>query len=123
MTTGDRLSDMEWGIYPKGLYDVCIEAKVMFKKPIYIFENGLADAKDNYRSDFIREHLEFLSKALVDCADVKGYFYWSLTDNFEWNKGFDPRFGLVEIDYRTLERKPRPSFYAYKKIIENNGIE
>lgn len=123
MTTDNRLSDMGWGIYPKGLYDVCMEAGRSFKKPLYVFENGLADAQDNHRSDFIKEHLEFLNKALVAGADVKGYFYWSLTDNFEWNKEFDPRFGLVEIDYKTLERKPRPSFYAYKKIIEQNGID
>lgn len=123
MTTENRLTDMGWGIYPKGLYDICMEARKKFKKPIYIFENGLADANDKYRSDFIMEHLKFLNKAIDDGADVRGYFYWSLTDNFEWNKEFDPRFGLVEIDYKTLERKPRPSFYAYKKIIENNGIE
>lgn len=123
MTTGKRLSDMGWGIYPKGIYDICMEAKERFKKPMYIFENGLADAQDLFRSDFIKEHLVSLNKAIIDGADVRGYFHWSLTDNFEWNKEFDPRFGLIEIDYKTLERKPRPSFYAYKKIIENNGIE
>lgn len=122
MTTEKRLSDMGWGIYPKGLYDICMEASV-FKKPMYIFENGIADGKDKFRSEFIREHLTFLNKAINAGANVKGYFYWSLTDNFEWNKEFEPRFGLIEIDYKTLERKPRKSFYAYKEIIEKNGFE
>lgn len=79
----------------------------------------MADAKDEKREWFIAEHLTWVRKAIDAGADVRGYFHWSLLDNFEWDKGFWPRFGLVEIDYHTFERKIRPSALAYKKIIEN----
>jgi beta-glucosidase/6-phospho-beta-glucosidase/beta-galactosidase len=59
-----------------------------------------------------------VKRAINEGADIRGYFHWSLLDNFEWDSGFWPRFGLVEVDYRTLERKIRPSAWAYKKIIE-----
>ena len=63
--------------------------------------------------------------AIAEGADVRGYFYWSLMDNFEFPdiRGFWPRFGLIEIDYKTLERKPRKSFYEYTKICKNNSVE
>lgn len=116
-TTNDRWTDMKWGIYPEGIYNICMQAKKTAEKPIYIFENGLADAKDKYRADFIKEHLEYLQKALGDGADLKGYFYWSLLDNFEWNQGYGPKFGLCEIDGETMERIPRKSYFEYKKLI------
>ena len=120
---GDKdVSDLNWEIYPKGLYDILVDLREK-KLPIYITENGLADSDDLRRSEFIREHLFWIKKAIDEGVDIQGYFYWSLTDNFEWDKGFWPRFGLVEIDYKTLKRKPRRSFYEYKKIIENNGLE
>jgi beta-glucosidase len=93
-----------------------------YNLPIYITENGIADAQDEKRTQFIKEHLFWVMKSINEGADVRGYFYWSLLDNFEWDKGFWPRFGLVEIDYDTLERKPRKSFYAYRDIIKNNGV-
>ena len=71
--------------------------------------NGIADAEDSRRGRFIESHLRAISHALAEGIDVRGYLYWSLLDNFEWDKGFWPRFGLVEIDYKTLERKIRPS--------------
>lgn len=122
-TINNHWTDMKWGIYPRGLYEVCMEAKAEFKKPIYIFENGLADKDDKYRSDFIKKHLFFVKKAISESADIRGYFYWSLLDNFEWNQGFWPRFGLIEIDFETLERKPRKSFHEYAKICQNNEVE
>jgi beta-glucosidase len=122
-TTQDRWTDIGWGIYPRGIYDICLQARKEFgDKPIYIFENGLADAKDKYRADFIREHLEYLKKAIDEGADVRGYFHWSLLDNFEWNLGYGPKFGLCEVDFKTIERRPRKSYYEYGKIIEENGV-
>jgi len=112
-------SDMDWGIRPEGLYYILKELK-KYSKPIYITENGLADVKDDRRADFIKGHLKWIHKAIEEGVDVRGYFYWSLLDNFEWDKGFWPRFGLVEIDYETLERKIRPSAYEYAKICKNN---
>ncbi len=115
-------SDMGWGIRPEGLYYILKELK-KYNKPTYVTENGLADAKDYRRADFIKGHLKWIHKAISEGVDVRGYFYWSLLDNFEWDKGFWPRFGLVEIDYQTLERKIRPSAFEYAKICRNNSLE
>lgn len=114
-------NDMGWGIYPEGIYYLLVRLK-QYNKPIYITENGVADARDIHREKFIKEHLAQVHRAIAEGADVRGYFYWSLLDNFEWDKGFWPRFGLVEIDYATLERKIRPSAWEYKKIIERNML-
>jgi len=117
-----EVSDLGWEIYPQGLYHVLDELR-SYRKPIYIVENGVADAADNQRASFIRRHVEAVARALHEGIDVRGYFYWSLLDNFEWQLGFWPRFGLVEVDYTTLERKIRPSAWEYKKIIEANAVE
>ena len=117
----EETSDLGWEIYPKGIYYVLRELK-KYQKPIYITENGLADAKDEKREKFIKEHLYWIHKAIQEGVDIRGYFYWSLLDNFEWDKGFWPRFGLVEIDYQTLERKIRPSAQEYAKICKNNEL-
>ncbi len=113
-----NLSDLGWGLYPKGVYAV-LKSLARYQKPIYITENGLADMQDKNRSEFIEETLKYVFKAKKEGIDVRGYLYWSLLDNFEWDKGFWPRFGLVEIDYNTLVRKIRPSAYQYKKLIED----
>jgi beta-glucosidase len=110
-----EVSDLGWEIYPKGIYCVLRDLK-RYKKPIYITENGLADADDKKRVKFITDHLFWIHKAIKQGIDVRGYFYWSLMDNFEWAWGFKPRFGLIEIDYKTLKRKPRPSSKVYAKI-------
>jgi len=115
-----EISDIGWDIYPEGVYRILKDLK-KYGKPIYITENGLADSKDGKRAKFIKEHLCWIHKAIEEGVDVRGYFCWSLLDNFEWDKGFWPRFGLVEIDYKTLERKIRPSAWEYKKIIENQA--
>ena len=83
----------------------------------------MADAKDIHREKFIKEHLKWTHKAIEEEIDVRGYFYWSLLDNFEWNEGFWPRFGLVEMDYKTMERKIRPSAWEYAKIAKENAVE
>ena len=91
--------------------------------PIYITENGLADAEDKQREWFIRETLMSIHRAIVDGVDVRGYLHWSLMDNFEWDKGFWPRFGLIAIDYSTQTRTPRSSALIYKNICRDNGFE
>ena len=113
---------MGWEIRPKEIQYV-LGALKQYNKPIYITENGLADAKDEKREKFIESHLEGVHKAISEGVDVKGYFHWSLLDNFEWDKGFEPRFGLVEIDYKTLKRIPRPSSVKYAEICKNNSIK
>lgn len=115
------VSDIDWEIYPQGIYYVLKELK-KYQKPIYITENGVADAEDKLRKDFIKDHLFWVEKAISEKANVRGYFHWSLIDNFEWAKGFGPRFGLIEIDYKTLERKMRSSANFYAEICKNNQL-
>jgi len=117
----EKVSDMGWELYPEGIYHLLKNLK-KYNKPIYITENGLADARDANRGWFIKEILKNVHRAIGEGADVRGYFYWSLLDNFEWDKGFWPRFGLVKMDYGTLERKIRPSAYEYAKICKENKI-
>jgi beta-glucosidase len=108
-------------IYPEGIYHV-LKYLSIYNKPVYITENGLADADDSRREKFIKEHLHWICKAMQEDVDVRGYLHWSLLDNFEWDKGFWPRFGLVEIDYKTMERKIRPSALEYAKICKENQL-
>lgn len=114
-------SDLGWPIYPEGLTQALL-AYTRYRKPMYVTENGIADAQDSRRAEFIRSHLRAVEVAQQQGADVRGYLHWSLLDNFEWADGFAPRFGLIEVDYKTLERKIRPSAYVYKAIIEQANI-
>jgi len=119
---GLPVSDMGWPIYPKGIY-YTIKGLKKYKKPIYVTENGIADKDDSRRAKYIKDHLYWIHQAIEDGLDVKGYFYWSLLDNFEWDKGFDPRFGLIEINYNTMERKVRRSARVYGQICKTNKLE
>ncbi len=114
----DKVSDMGWWLTPQNIYYVLKELN-RFKKPIVITENGLADAKDKYRPWFIKETIKAIKKAKQEGVDVRGYFHWSLLDNFEWADGFYPRFGLIEVDYQNFKRTPRKSYYVYEKEIKN----
>jgi beta-glucosidase len=112
-------TDMGWEIFPQGLYPVLKKAYARYKLPILISENGIADEKDSRRTDFIEKHVREIHRARSEGVPVIGYLYWSLTDNFEWAEGLKPRFGLVEIDYKTQARLPRPSFYAFSKLLRS----
>lgn len=114
-------SDMGWRLHPESMYHVLMDLR-RFGKPIYITENGLADSGDVKRPWFIVETLKRVHRAIENGADVRGYLHWSLMDNFEWGDGYWPRFGLVEIDYKTLERKMRPSAHLYRDICLENGV-
>lgn len=111
-------------IHPPGIGRLLKEAsdRLKTKIPLVVSENGLADDKDKIRQKFIQEHLDSIADARKSGVDVRGYLYWSLTDNFEWSSGFGPRFGLVEIDYSTLERKIRPSAFWFADFIKQNPI-
>ena len=114
-------SDMNWEVYPQGIFEALLALR-HFKMPVYVTENGIATTNDHKRIRFLIGHLKEVYHAIQAGVDVQGYFYWSLLDNFEWDKGFWPRFGLVEVDYRTLKRTPRQSALVYKKICTENGI-
>lgn len=116
------VSNLNWWINPDGLKNVLLHLK-KYNLPIYITENGLADSQDRLREMFIKNMLTATYEAMQKGAQVKGYFHWSLIDNFEWHEGYWPKFGLVAIDRKTLERKPRKSFYYYSKICNNNSLD
>ncbi|MFA5275287.1 MAG: glycoside hydrolase family 1 protein [Candidatus Omnitrophota bacterium] len=116
-----KKNDMGWDIYPKGIYDLLSELK-SFKLPIFILENGICTADDNARWDYIREHLENVHKAMAEGAKVLGYIYWSLLDNFEWDKGFWPRFGLVEMDYNNFQRRVRESGKKFAEVCRTGRL-
>ena len=123
-TEGAELSDLGWEIYPKGLYRLLKKISRRFpNKDILITENGIADAKDAKRSQFMLEHLTQVQRAIDKGIRVKGYCHWSLMDNFEWAEGFTPRFGLFEVDYVTFARTPRPSALLFAKIAGSNSLE
>lgn len=118
----EMATEMDWETYPEGLYEVLTKIK-KFNKPVYITENGIADRTDQKRAKFIKDHLYWVWRAIQNGVDVRGYMYWSLLDNFEWAHGFEPKFGLVEMDYNTFEWKIRPSAYEYAKICKTNILE
>jgi beta-glucosidase len=90
--------------------------------PVFILENGICTEDDSLRWDFIRDHLKSLNRAMDSGIKVLGYIYWSLIDNFEWDKGFDPRFGLIGIDYATYQRKVKESARKFAKVCSEGRI-
>jgi len=119
---GMPTSDFGWEMYPEGMLEA-LNAMKEYGKPIYITENGIADARDMLRPRFILDHLEVLDKAInEEKIDVRGYLHWALTDNYEWAKGFEMKFGLYMVDLETKRRKARKSAKIYKRIIEDREI-
>ncbi|MCG8454607.1 MAG: glycoside hydrolase family 1 protein [Spirochaetales bacterium] len=115
-------NDLGWEIYPEGLGHVIRQAWNQYKLPVFITENGLADAADSRRASFIVNHLEQVAQLIQEGVDIQRYFHWSLMDNLEWNDGYGPRFGLIEINYDTQERQIRPSGHLYAEICHNHVI-
>jgi beta-glucosidase len=111
-----------WEIYPEGLYR-SLKFLGRFNKPIMVTENGVADEHDELRPAFLISHLKELHRSVEDGIPVKGYLHWSAIDNFEWAEGRRLRFGLIHVDYDTLERTVKPSGEIYAKICAANGIE
>ncbi|MFN8174216.1 MAG: glycoside hydrolase family 1 protein [Solirubrobacteraceae bacterium] len=110
-----------WEIYPQGLFDV-LRTAGSYRLPVYITENGIADSTDSQRPSYLVRHLLEIRRAIRAGVPVKGYFHWSLVDNFEWSSGFYPRFGLYRFDPRTLRRTPRPSARLVARIYRENAI-
>ena len=112
------LNDMGWYMEPEGIYPLLLRTWVKFKKPIYVTENGLADAKDQHRQWWIEETLVAMERALSEGVDLRGYFHWSLLDNFEWQDGWWPKFGLVAVDReKDMKRTIRPSAKWFAQVI------
>lgn len=123
---------MGWGIYPDGFVALLNSVKEKYNNPeVYITENGTAmpdvigadgQIHDRDRIIYLREHLLALKQAMDSGCRVKGYYLWSLLDNFEWAEGFEPRFGIVHVDFNTLMRTPKDSFRWYAEVIRANGL-
>ena len=112
------LNDLGWYMEPEGLYPLLLRAWSHYKKPIIVTENGVADAKDEYRRWWIEETIVAMERALSQGVKIIGYFHWSLLDNFEWATGWLPKFGLVEVDRENgMKRTVRPSAKWYAERI------
>lgn len=103
------VSDLGWYMEPEGLYPLLLRTWSRYKKPIFVTENGLADSRDEYRRWWLEESIVAMERALSEGVDLRGYFHWSLLDNFEWKYGWWPEFGLVKVDRKTMKRTIRPS--------------
>jgi beta-glucosidase len=127
----NRRTDMDWEVFPQGLTDLLLDVKKRYPPvPIYITENGAAfpDPEtasgvlhDPLRVDYFRSHLLALRGAMEAGVDVRGYFAWSLLDNFEWAFGYSKRFGLVHVDFRSQQRTLKDSARFYAEVIRSNG--
>ena len=116
------VSDLGWDIWPEGMYQV-LKRYSASGLPIYVTENGIADHRGEKRRDFLRTHFAALVQAVREGADVRGYFHWSLLDNFEWAEGHEPRFGLYRVDYDSpdKQRKPTPAVETFRQIARALG--
>ena len=116
---GDReRNNLGWEIYPEGLTRVLERVKREYTRlPIYVTENGITEDDDTRRVDFYERHLLALREAQRQGVDVRGFFAWSLLDNYEWAEGYTPRFGLVHTDYATLARTPKGSYRAFQRML------
>ena len=126
---GFALTEMGWPVIPEGFTEVLVGMKERYGDklpPIYITENGAAypdvvsddgSIDDAQRIDYIASHLRAVRAAMDAGVDIRGYFVWSLLDNFEWAYGYRPRFGLVRVDFDTMARTPKRSAYWYRDLI------
>ena len=117
-----RKNSLGWDIFPEGLYQVLLKLK-KYNLPVLITENGICTSDDHERWEFIQAHLKNIHLAIEEGVDVKGYLYWSLLDNFEWDKGFGPRFGLVNVDYKSFQRTVRASALKYSLVCKTGILE
>ena len=122
-----------WEVYPDGLYELLLRLQQDYDPPpLYVTENGAAfgdtrrngTVEDPERTSYLERHLAAVARAIAQGVPVDGYFVWSLLDNFEWARGYAPRFGLVYVDYGTLERVPKQSYHWYRDFIaaQRNGV-
>ena len=124
---------MGWEVYPKGLSDLLLHLYDAYKVPLYVTENGAAyddpdqlsgsDVHDAERTRYYQRHVEAVAHAVAQGADVRGYFAWSLMDNFEWAFGYDKRFGIVHVDFGTQERTLKDSAKWYRAFVKRQRKE
>jgi beta-glucosidase len=127
-----QLTEMGWEVYPQGLYELLMRIADDYSPPaMYVTENGAAfgdvrvhDGRihDPEREEYVRAHLEAVARAASDGAPVRGYFVWSLLDNFEWSHGYSKRFGLIWVDFPSGTRIPKDSFWWYRETLAAKAL-
>ena len=119
---GVELTQTGYEFWPEALEQTIRFAASRAKVPVYVTENGVATEDDTRRVEYIRRALAGVQKCLADGIDVRGYFHWSLLDNFEWNFGYRPKFGLVAVNRETFERTVKPSARLLGDIARKNAV-
>jgi beta-glucosidase len=115
-----RKSDLGWEFHPQGLTELLVRVSRDYTKvPLYVTENGISEDDDAARIDYYDQHLQAVLDARAQGADVRGYFAWSLLDNYEWAEGYTSRFGLVHVDGQTQARVPKGSYRAFQGMLHN----
>lgn len=117
-----KKNSLGWDIYPQAFYDALMKVQ-KYHLPVIITENGICTLDDDLRWEYITLHLRALHRAIEAGVDVRGYLYWSLLDNFEWDKGFDPRFGLIHVDYETFRRTVKQSARKFARVCQTGILE
>jgi beta-glucosidase/6-phospho-beta-glucosidase/beta-galactosidase len=112
-----------WEYKPEEFYHIIHRFWKMYKKPIIITESGVCTNDANFRIESIKEYLYWIHKAIQDGIDVRGYFHWSTIDNHEWNLGTAYKFGLVTINFDTMERTMTPAGLFLSEVSKNNSLE
>lgn len=115
------LTQMAWEVYPEGLAELLRRA-ARTGLTVHVTENGICCDDDRVRVEYIADHLAVVDQVRREGHDVRGYIYWSAMDNFEWNFGYRPKFGLIEVDRATLARSPRPSARFFAEIIRDGRV-
>ncbi len=123
---GRPVTDFGWPVVPEGLTELLCGFRERYGDrlpPVVITENGCsyAGTDDHDRIAYLDAHLRALHAALRAGVDVRGYFVWSLMDNFEWAEGYARRFGLVHVDFATLERTPKASYHWFREVLRSQG--
>jgi beta-glucosidase len=130
--SGFGRTDMGWGINPPGLTKLLVDLKEKYDPVMFVTENGTAldvpPDEDEYvddmgRINFLRGFFLAAHDAIQQGAKLRGYYVWSLMDNFEWADGYSKRFGMIRVNYDTLKRTPKHSYHWYKKVIADNGLD
>jgi len=124
-------TDNDWEVYPEAIYEMIMRIWNDYRLPIYITENGCCYndgpangvVYDDRRISFLKRYIAQVKRALDDGADVRGYYHWSFSDNFEWMMGFSKRFGLVHVDFETQKRTIKKSGYWYREVIDADGLD
>ena len=118
----DVQTDMPYSIYPEGFYRA-LHTISQLDRPVYVTENGIADDDDDQRAMFIRRYLYAMHRAIHDGLDIRGYFYWTLMDNFEWSEGYRMKFGLYDVDFTTQERTLREGSKTFQDMVKKPGVD